>query len=73
MARFDWLREQAQRLGEWRIARKRADTINCADCPIVMRCGLEPQERCLGKLEAISVGRQREVGPWDTGRIEIGM
>jgi hypothetical protein len=73
MIRFETLREIAQRVGEFRLGRRREPRINCVDCPIVMQCGLEPQEKCLGKLEAIAAGRRREVGPWDTGRIEIGV
>lgn len=43
-----------------------APSIGCADCPIVMSCGLEPREQCLPRLEAIAAGRRRLVGPHDT-------
>ncbi len=45
---------------------RRARRTNCSDCPIVMRCGLEPQKDCLGRIEALARGDRRQPGAWDT-------
>ena len=45
----------------------RSPKLSCADCPIVMSCGLEPRENCLPRLEAMARGARRHVGPWHTG------
>lgn len=73
MARFGWLGVLASRVAALRGGRRRNAGVHCGDCPIAMRCGLEPQEQCLGKLEAIAAGKRRQVGAWDTGRVEIGV
>ncbi len=74
MSRFFWLVELAQRArdlaGDLQLGSKRDAGTGCADCPIVMQCGREPQERCLARVEAIAAGKRREAGPWDTGRID---
>lgn len=48
---------------------ERAPRLSCADCPIVMSCGLEPRANCLPRLEAIAAGKRRQVGTADTGII----
>ena len=45
---------------------ERSPRFACADCPIVMNCGLEPRENCLPRLEAIAAGKRRQLGPQDT-------
>ena len=63
-----WMIELLRGLGMHRAASGRARSVGCADCPIVMQCGREPQEHCLARLEALAGGRRRQLGPWDTAR-----
>lgn len=64
MGPVQWLRQLASRIGEAEIWTVR--TGSCADCPIVMSCGLEPQKHCLPRLEAVAAGKRRRVETPDT-------
>ena len=65
-----WLGALSEWLGEARAWSVRGPRLGCADCPIVMSCGLEPRENCLPRLEAIAAGRRRELGPHDTAILD---
>lgn len=61
-----WVREFRGWFSDARAWAVRAPKLACADCPIVMSCGLEPQVNCLPRLEAVAAGKRREIGPHDT-------
>ena len=64
MTFIELLTDAARRAGE-AIAGRRAPEFQCGDCPIMDRCGEEPRETCLARLEALERGdRRRSVG-WD--------
>ncbi len=64
MSPMDWLRQLVIRLSEAEIWSRRST--GCADCPVVMSCGLAPQKHCLPRIEAIAAGKRRPVQPADT-------
>ena len=61
------IRQIGGRILDARMFSGRSASFKCADCPIVMSCGLEPQEICLPREEALAGGRRRQQGMWDTG------
>lgn len=66
MRAIRWIRSIAEFLGEARVWAEKGPKLGCADCPIVMSCGLEPQESCLPRLEALAAGKRRRIEPADT-------
>ncbi len=61
-----WLKTVAELLREARVWAEKGPKPGCVDCPIVMSCGLEPQESCLPRLEALAAGKRRRIEPADT-------
>ena len=66
MAVRGWIQALSSWLSEAMAWSHRNRKFACADCPIVMSCGLEPRENCLPRLEAMARGARRGIGPWDT-------
>lgn len=68
MQAMRWIEAIASRAGRPGDAFRRvprAPRVACADCPIMMSCGLEPQPGCLPRLEAIAGGRRGRIEPLD--------
>ena len=66
MPRSDYIRAFSNWLSEAKVWGDRDRKTECADCPIVMSCGLPPRENCLQRREAMANGEGRRIGPRDT-------
>ena len=73
MTENGWSRAVSNWLSHVKAWSNRSPKLLCADCPIVMSCGLEPRENCLPRLEALARGSRWQVGPWDTGTTDRTM
>lgn len=67
MTTTHWFADLAGWLGKLKRPSEKHFEIACADCPIVMSCGLEPRTNCLPRLEAVAAGRRRQPAPSDIG------
>jgi hypothetical protein len=67
MTARECLRSVSRIVSQLSMRRPSRASTGCSDCPIVMRCGLEPEQQCLGRIEAIARCGRRQPGTWDTG------